>query len=301
MVETQNKLRDAIHSIPQENLDNIYKILRCPDCASELLKEKTFLKCTKCLVEYPLYFNRYPIFVKDKKQLSPSEQIELDNLDRQVEKIHRSDWRDDYNIERIELVDRLLPEGLILDLGAADGQIATFLSSSNRSVVALEKTTKWLEVHGNVSIPFVFSDIYRLPFAQESFDGLLFGEILEHVYDPVEALKRALFYLRQGGSVVGTVPNFYFAGKRVSYMKGNFGEDPDNPLNHEHIRQFSYRILKKLLNMLNLTNLKVLGIWQKNFFPMPFFSSFSKPLQTFLAKKYPSLFAVTFVFYGEKQ
>jgi SAM-dependent methyltransferase len=287
--------------IETSSINLVYHLLRCPRCNSKPIVLENNIECSSCGSTYRLLYGIFPYLIKDENTLSASEQVEIDNLQSQVNKIHRKDWREDYNIERINVVEELLPEGIILDIGAADGQIAHHLTNYKRIVIAMEKTPHWLKVHGNAFVPFVFSDIYCIPFEEDSFDGIFMGEIIEHLYDPLEAVRRAIKYLKKGGKLVGTVPNFYFYRKRLHYLCGNFGEEPDNPLKHEHIRQFSYRILLQMLRDAGFCDIKIKAVWQRNIFPflcLP--SAIAKPIQSLLAKLYPSLFAVNFVFSGKK-
>lgn len=286
--------------IPAHAISKLYETLRCPTCGSKF-SPGIALACTGCGNSIPLLDGLFPDFVAAQSDVSPAAEVEAGNLERQAAEIHRPDWRVDYNIERIELVDRLLPQGLILDVGAADGQISAHLTGPTRTVFAVEKSPSWKTLHGSLSVPFAFCDIYQFPFARDSFDGLLFGEILEHIYDPTEALRRAIPLLKTGGVVVGTVPNFYFYKKRLLYLRGEFGEDPGRPLTHEHIRLFSCHVLHRLLSDLALDDIKIFGVWQRNVFPLLGMSGAFKPLQTRLAAWYPSMFAVTLVFSAKRR
>jgi SAM-dependent methyltransferase len=248
-------------------------------------------------------FDSFPNFVRPRALLSPTEQIELNNLESQVEKIHREDWRDDYNIPRIDQVVRFLPSKCdLLDIGAADGQIAAYLHKKyGHRVICVEKTPKWLEVHGRADVPFVFADVYRLPFDARTFDAVFMGEILEHVYDPSAAVKEACRVLKPGGVLVGTVPNFYFLVKRFRYLIGRFGEDPSHPLTHEHIRLFSRHAIEQLVACSMLQNLEVVGIWPHNYFLNGVFRPLRFVRAVFERTGFASpICAVTFVFRAAK-
>lgn len=51
------------------------------------------------------------------------------------------------------------------------------------------------------------ANIYRLPYADDTFDGVILSEILEHVERDVDGLKEVLRVLKPGGVVAITVPN----------------------------------------------------------------------------------------------
>lgn len=51
------------------------------------------------------------------------------------------------------------------------------------------------------------ANIYHLPYAADTFDGVILSEILEHVERDVDGLKEVLRVLKPGGVVAITVPN----------------------------------------------------------------------------------------------
>jgi ubiquinone/menaquinone biosynthesis C-methylase UbiE len=224
--------------------------------------------------------------------------VERNNLNDQADKIHKQNWKEDgYNRERIDKCDKLLEGELILDIGAADGQIASYLSKSHgRKIIALEKTTRWLTIHGEATVPFVFSDIYQLPFANNTFDSIFIGEVVEHLYDPKEAVLEALRVLKTGGVIVGTTPNFAFWKKRLSYLKGQFAECPSSPLNHEHIRFFNVNYLRGLLSDARMKDIEIHGIWPN----LSLEQNYIKPLKNILASRHPELFSYILLFKGRK-
>ncbi|MBK8026502.1 MAG: class I SAM-dependent methyltransferase [Chloroflexi bacterium] len=57
------------------------------------------------------------------------------------------------------------------------------------------------------NLPLVNCNIYTLPFPDNTFDGIILSEVLEHVDDDVAALKEAMRVLKPGGVAAITVPN----------------------------------------------------------------------------------------------
>lgn len=60
----------------------------------------------------------------------------------------------------------------------------------------------------------------RLPFDDESFDCVVFGEVLEHLVDPDRALQNISRVLRKGGSLVVTTPNMASWFNRLLLLAG---------------------------------------------------------------------------------
>jgi SAM-dependent methyltransferase len=99
----------------------------------------------------------------------------------------------------------------------------------------------------------VVCDAADFPFRDGEFDGLFAGEILEHVVDPVAALREWKRVVKGGGVLIVTTPNRDRLINRV-----NRAADVVNP---EHISELSYRELWDLFEEEGLTVLESRGIY----------------------------------------
>lgn len=96
------------------------------------------------------------------------------------------------------------PNDKIVDIGCQDGHIfQCFEYRDNVTNVDIDLYDIW---------NFVRADAQNLPFKDKEFDIAVLAEILEHVPDPVKALKEAA---RVANKVVITVPNEYEWNKNL--------------------------------------------------------------------------------------
>jgi SAM-dependent methyltransferase len=104
--------------------------------------------------------------------------------------------------------------GRWLDYGCAEGgYAAALLSHGAREVVGVdveEDRIKQAASHGIPNAAFHLFDGYSLEFPDESFDGVLINEVLEHVYDERISLRDIYRVLRPGGYLALMCPNRWF-------------------------------------------------------------------------------------------
>jgi SAM-dependent methyltransferase len=88
-----------------------------------------------------------------------------------------------------ERVKFLLPAGAtLLDVGCGDGIIARHLA---QTVPGLKVAGAEYSPRANCAIPCVSFDGAHLPFADKSFDGCMFIDVLHHSLDPLSILRDA--------------------------------------------------------------------------------------------------------------
>lgn len=102
---------------------------------------------------------------------------------------------------------------------------------------------------GDRALPVCLDVTRGLPFRAGSFAGLLTGELIEHVYDPVALLHECHRVLAPGGLLVLTTPNLATVQDRVAFLRGRAPRqvDPLHPYLWLHIRPFTASLLRRVL------------------------------------------------------
>ncbi len=139
------------------------------------------------------------------------------------------------------------PPSKILDLGCSSGQLAERLRSMGHHVVGVdlyeipgvgERTSAFFRADLNQGIP---------PEVGTDFDVVLCADILEHLHDPAALIRQAKTVLAPDGFAVFCVPNIAHWYPRIRSMLGLFDYDQRGILDATHLRFFTRRSIRKLL------------------------------------------------------
>jgi SAM-dependent methyltransferase len=120
-------------------------------------------------------------------------------------------WRSGQE-RRLELIRRYVPlEDLwILDVGCGIGTYVRRFRDLTSHAYGIDVSVKRLQ-EAVATVPnLVAAAGESLPFADGSFDVIVFNEVIEHVKDDRQTLRDALRVLREGGHVVIYAPNRLF-------------------------------------------------------------------------------------------
>lgn len=152
----------------------------------------------------------------------------------------------------------------VLETGCASGHMSALLSAQGCSVVGMEiessivePALEWLEraVIGDLEDPSIWSELDG-----ESFDVILFGDVLEHLKDPLPALREAAQHLAPAGVVIISVPNISHADVKVALIKGTFPYSESGLLDRTHISFFTKESLVELVREAGLAVVEITRI-----------------------------------------
>jgi len=74
-------------------------------------------------------------------------------------------------------------------------------TSIDISVASVNEARSKVEAAGLTNVQLAQADIFNLPYDPESFDHIFVCFVLEHLFQPVEALKALKQYLKRGGTI----------------------------------------------------------------------------------------------------
>lgn len=140
--------------------------------------------------------------------------------------------------------------GRVLDVGASTGFLARVLTERGCRVTGIEidpesarQAEEFCErvIVGNVEELDLDAEI-----GDETFDVLVFGDVLEHLKDPQRALERFKPFLNPGGHVVASIPNIAHGSARLALLQGRFRYRPLGLLDNTHLRFFTRESVEEM-------------------------------------------------------
>jgi SAM-dependent methyltransferase len=136
----------------------------------------------------------------------------------------------------------------VLDAGAADGFLAEILTGRGWIVTAVERDPVQAERARGRCHELIVADLAEVaPKLSGPFHAIVYGDILEHLSDPLSALVSINQQLARGGLVVVSVPNVGHLWVRLSLLMGRFEYADRGILDRTHLRFFTRRTLLDLL------------------------------------------------------
>jgi len=138
----------------------------------------------------------------------------------------------------------------VLEVGCSAGYFTRALVDQGCRVVGVEidpeaaaVASTWAEevVVGDLEHDEVWGRI-----GDHQFDVVLFGDVLEHLHDPLTTLRRAVRALAPSGTVIISIPNIAHGDVRMALLRGTFPYRDTGLLDRTHLRFFTKDSMREL-------------------------------------------------------
>jgi len=136
----------------------------------------------------------------------------------------------------------------LLDVGAADGLLSRQLTERGWRVTAIEGDPALAQAGARHCGRMITVNLDReIPVGEGPFDVIVYGDVLEHLVDPLRVLVELDRSLGPGGFVIISVPNVAHLWIRLLLLVGRFDYLDRGILDHSHLRFFTERSLRAML------------------------------------------------------
>jgi SAM-dependent methyltransferase len=129
----------------------------------------------------------------------------------------------------------------LLDVGFGDASFLRAMGAAGWEVAGLEFDPKAVEAARDLGLEVAEATLETAPYEPGSFDAITLSHVIEHLHDPVAALKTCFRLLRPGGMLWLATPNLDSPGHR-RFGANWFGLDPPR-----HLVLFNRRALERAL------------------------------------------------------
>lgn len=162
-------------------------------------KSSSFVFCSKKPAEKDLinYYNNYPIGYGTDSALN-------------IKRIN----------ECLDEFEQYRKNNKILDVGCGPGIFLIEAKKRGWEVYGTEFTDNQIEYLRNKGIYTYQGKLEKNSFIPESFDIIISSEVIEHINNPVEEVSNFNLFLRKGGLLYITTPNFNAIERYI--LKGNY-------------------------------------------------------------------------------
>lgn len=154
-----------------------------------------------------------------------------------------------------------IKQGKILDLGGGDGFLKKYLSNDinlppGTTPKSLFEITE-MDIHESDNTDITHNAEHApYPFNDESFDGIVCSELLEHLSNPHTVIEECHRILKPNGTMILTIPNFNSIDNIINRHQ-QIAYNPNNQISVEHIRHYTLNsiieLVKGKFNIINIT------------------------------------------------
>lgn len=168
----------------------------------------------------------------------------------------------------LQVILNLMKGDRILDVGCADGVMASGLAAYVKHMVAIDGSAEMIKKAKERKLPNVtfICSLFENYAPEEKFDTVIVSEVLEHVSHPIRLLKKARHWVKDDGVIILITPNATSIHRRIGVLASMLRDVHD--LNERdrrvgHRRVYDIGLLQKHAKAANLKIMKHGGLFLK--------------------------------------
>ena len=135
----------------------------------------------------------------------------------------------------------------MLDVGAAEGLLGQALAGGGMALDAIEPNPRWAEAARPLYRRVYASTVEAAEFAPGAYDAIVCADVLEHLVDPVAALRRLRSAAAPGAVFLISVPNIAHLAVRGLLLSGRFPPMERGPLDKTHLHFYTRTTAEQMI------------------------------------------------------
>lgn len=161
-----------------------------------------------------------------------------------------------FNTPQVMEINLISQDSCVLDVGCACGDLGIALKQYkncvchgfeyNEGSIAIAESAGAYERISQVDLDRLTEEDF--PEYRGRFDHVVCGDVLEHLREPWHVLDILRGYLKEGGSIVASIPNIAHASIKANLLCNDFTYTPVGLLDETHIRFFTWKSLAEGLS-----------------------------------------------------
>jgi 2-polyprenyl-3-methyl-5-hydroxy-6-metoxy-1,4-benzoquinol methylase len=155
------------------------------------------------------------------------------------------------NSPHVELLKMVGPNKRVLEIGPGIGHVTKLLKQYRCDVTCVERDSEMADRAKEFCTRIIMGDIESSEtyahIAAERFDVITFGDVLEHLRDPVDILIKMRRLLSPNGYLVASIPNVAHRSLRLSLLFGEFNYADAGLLDRTHLRFFTRTTIEQMM------------------------------------------------------
>ena len=140
-------------------------------------------------------------------------------------------------------------ESKVLDIGCSSGNFGKVLIDKKACIVDgveldksdFKKAQKNLRKVYNLNI-----ETDSIAAIKDTYDVIYFGDVIEHLVDPVTALQKVKKLLNKNGKIVFSIPNMAHSTIRILMLKGDFEYTETGLLDKTHLHFYNLKEVQRV-------------------------------------------------------
>jgi 2-polyprenyl-3-methyl-5-hydroxy-6-metoxy-1,4-benzoquinol methylase len=149
-----------------------------------------------------------------------------------------------------KVLNRLSHKDSVLEVGCHSGYFTKVIMDKGHDILGVEKDSEVVDTARAGKIPVICGDIEdaaTILSLNKKFDTVLFMDVLEHLKDPADVLRRTKSILNKNGKIIITGPNIAYWSARKDLLFGKKNCDDGGMFDRTHLHFYTGRSWRALV------------------------------------------------------